>query len=153
MSILSGLAGGALSFALASPPVKQAIADIDYVLGVNESSRARYNFYRENWASTLYPRNVTHTPIQLSFEQVLQAFNQVRWADYDGDENTAQRVWEWFRQAMRYLAVDVSPDRLPGPETPWSDPPLTGEIEATMRRRLIDMSSAGAPTAAIRSGR
>jgi hypothetical protein len=146
MSILSGIAGFAIAAGKDLPPVKQAIADIDFVLGVNEASRARWNLYRNNVASVELPRGVNKQPMELTYGELIKGYNQELWSRYDADPNMQQQIWDWLRWTTKKQGVDIGKEALPGPAI-WNG--IDGVYEANQRRALIEMSSAAAPLGGV----
>ena len=139
IGIAAGMAQGALRD-LTGPVISQTMSEFRMAGGWNDVARARAILYRQQLNSTRRQLSDNFTPIRLSVEQAVLAFNQGRWSAADGDREAQVRLWRRLQSNLRYAGVNIDISETIGGENAQEGP---AGIAAREWARLFDMASHG----------
>ena len=139
IGIAAGMAQGALRD-LTGPIISQTMSEFRMAGGWNDVARARAILYRQQLNSTRRQLSDNFTPIRLSVEQAVLAFNQGRWSAADGDREAQVRLWRRLQSNLRYAGVNIDISETVGGEDAQAGP---AGVAAREWARLFEMSSHG----------
>jgi hypothetical protein len=127
---------------LSGPIIGHGISTFRNQLGWNDVARGRAIMYRQNVDSTAQSNSDNFTPVRLSYDQALHAFNQGRWHMGDNDRAWQKREWERLRSNLKFVGINIDISEQVDNEQP--QPGMLG-MAAREWARQIELSSAGPP--------